>query len=359
MARALDRGARSSPATRSTSPRDFRSFDDGDAERQERLRDEGQRLARALSAHSRPRTRRGPTSGSPTISITRRRTGSARRSPKRSAFPMCSPRPLRAEAGGRPLGHRAPRGRRRDPTRRARSPAQSRPMPNACCRFSIRRSGWCRCRRSSTRRRSARPTRQRSRAAIGELLDLDPDEPWLLTVAMMRDDQKLLSYRCLAEALSRLDATAVAAHHRRRGPGRETRCAALFAPFGDRVRWAGMLAPDALQATLSRRRPLSSGRPSRRRSAWRCSKRRRRGSRSSPGEAAAWRASSPTARPGLLAPEGDAAAFAEAVGALLADPERRLAHGTGRDRSAPRASTTSPSPPPCSISTSVGSRRAR
>src|SRR5690606_5261925 len=36
-----------------------------------------------------------------------------------------------------------------------------------------------------------------SRAAAATAHRLAPSEPWLLAVAMMREDQKLLSYRCL------------------------------------------------------------------------------------------------------------------------------------------------------------------
>ena len=61
---------------------------------------------------------------------------------------------------------------------------------------------------------------------------------------------------------------------------------------------------------------------------------------------------------GLLAPEGDAAAFAEAVGALLADPERRARDGAGGDGARGSASTTSPSPPRSSTRTSAGSTAA-
>ena len=54
------------------------------------------------------------------------------------------------------------------------------------------------------------------------------------------------------------------------------------------------------------------------------------------GKAAASPASSRTARRGCSTPEGDAAAFAEAVGALLADPERRSAWAAAMRRAARR-----------------------
>ena len=52
------------------------------------------------------------------------------------------------------------------------------------------------CRRSSTRRRFACRTAGRAALRSARWLGLDEPTPWLLTVAMMREDQKLLSYRC-------------------------------------------------------------------------------------------------------------------------------------------------------------------
>ena len=45
------------------------------------------------------------------------------------------------------------------------------------------------------RRRHSAPAAATEPHGDRQLLDLDPEKPWLLTVAMMRDDQKLLSYR--------------------------------------------------------------------------------------------------------------------------------------------------------------------
>ena len=90
------------------------------------------------------------------------------------------------------------------------------------------------------------PARSESRAAVAALLHLDPGVPWLLTVAMMRNDQKLQSYRCLAEALSRLDAVPWRLLSRERAR-RSRRSATLFAPFGDRIRWIGMVEPARLR----------------------------------------------------------------------------------------------------------------
>ncbi len=166
--------------------------------------------------------------------------------------------------------------------------------------------------------------RDASRAAAGATLGLETGVPWLLVVAMMRSDQKLLSYRCLADALSRVvrpwRLIVVGAG------SAEAEVRKLFAPFGESVRWAGALAPDdlgrlyraadlyvwpaikeawgmALLEAQASGLPVIAGRS---------------------GGVAAIIADGET---GLLPPEGNAAAFADAVGALLADPARREAMG--------------------------------
>ncbi len=52
--------------------------------------------------------------------------------------------------------------------------------------------------------RQAASNRARLRASLRDALDLDPDVPWLLTVAMMREGDKLSSYLELAKALRQL-----------------------------------------------------------------------------------------------------------------------------------------------------------
>ncbi len=90
------------------------------------------------------------------------------------------------------------------------------------------------------------PKRSASRAAISRLLKLDPAEPWLVTVAMMRDDQKLLSYRCLAEALSLLTDLPWQLVVAGEGPA-EAKVRAGFARLGERVRWMGLLETEVLK----------------------------------------------------------------------------------------------------------------
>ena len=178
------------------------------------------------------------------------------------------------------------------------------------------------------------PDREKSRGDIGVGIGLDPHTPWLVAVAMMREDQKLLSYRRLAEALGHLTARPWQLIIAGAGPA-EHAVRAAFAPFGDRVRWLGVLPPDILR-TLYRAAdiyvwpavkeafgialleaqaaglPVVAGR-----------------SGGVPGVVA-------DGETGLLAPEGDAAAFAAALDALLADPARRKAMGRAAGERAAR-----------------------
>jgi glycosyltransferase involved in cell wall biosynthesis len=52
--------------------------------------------------------------------------------------------------------------------------------------------------------RQARENNSEHRIALASAYDLDPDQPWLITVAMMRPGDKLASYRVLVETLERL-----------------------------------------------------------------------------------------------------------------------------------------------------------
>jgi glycosyltransferase involved in cell wall biosynthesis len=85
--------------------------------------------------------------------------------------------------------------------------------------------------------------REAARAAMAREHRIPADRPWLLAVAMMREGDKLASYRVLAAALSRLKRPAwrllVAGDGRAR---RDVRRA--FAPVKDRVHWLGAL-PEA------------------------------------------------------------------------------------------------------------------
>ncbi len=104
---------------------------------------------------------------------------------------------------------------------------------------------------------------RRDRAAGQEIVALPPflardtlppagdgDGP-VLIVGMMREGDKLASYRLVAEALALLPEGIWQAEIAGDGPARDA-VAALMAPFGDKVRFLGALAPDALEAAYAR-----------------------------------------------------------------------------------------------------------
>ncbi|MBA3519863.1 MAG: glycosyltransferase family 4 protein [Rhizobiales bacterium] len=167
--------------------------------------------------------------------------------------------------------------------------------------------------------------RDESRRDMAAAFGIDPCAPWLLTVAMMRHDQKLLSYRTLASALASLTDLAWILIVAGVGSA-EAEVRSAFAPLGRRVHWVGMLDRErlirlyrsadlfvwpaikeawgmALLEAQAAGLPVVAGRS---------------------GGVAAVVADSES---GLLAPEGDAVAFANAVRELLLDPERRANMG--------------------------------
>ncbi len=87
-----------------------------------------------------------------------------------------------------------------------------------------------------------------ARAALAESYGLDPAQPWLLAVAMMRPGDKLASYRLLAEALQHLRGSDWRLLVAGAGPARAEVEAALGAVPQDRVRLLGEVATEALPA---------------------------------------------------------------------------------------------------------------
>jgi glycosyltransferase involved in cell wall biosynthesis len=94
--------------------------------------------------------------------------------------------------------------------------------------------------------RAARAERQRHRAALSAQFGLDPLQPWLLAVAMMRDDAKRDSYALLAESLARLRDLPWQLLVVGDGPARGSIAAMLRSLGDDRVRSAGLIPEDAL-----------------------------------------------------------------------------------------------------------------
>jgi glycosyltransferase involved in cell wall biosynthesis len=149
--------------------------------------------------------------------------------------------------------------------------------------------------------------------------------PTLLVVAMMRAGDKLESYRRLAAALALLEMPDWRLTIVGDGPAR-AEIEALYAPFAARTRWVGAVAPAALSAHYAAADLLvwpahneaygmalleaqAAGLP-----VVAC---RTRGVPDVVEDG----------RTGLLVPEDDPAAFAGAITALLADPERRVRFG--------------------------------
>jgi glycosyltransferase involved in cell wall biosynthesis len=90
--------------------------------------------------------------------------------------------------------------------------------------------------------------RAAARAALAKSHGLDPAQPWLLAVAMMRPGDKLASYRLLAAALQHLPASDWQLLVAGDGPARAEVEAVLGAVPQDRVRLLGEVAATALPA---------------------------------------------------------------------------------------------------------------
>ena len=95
---------------------------------------------------------------------------------------------------------------------------------------------------------AARAARTRHRADIACQFHLDPGQPWLLAVAMMRPDVKRQSYLLLGEALGRLGREPWQLLVVGDGAARAEIEAALARAASGRVRFAGMVPEEALPA---------------------------------------------------------------------------------------------------------------
>jgi len=312
---------------------DFRSYDDGDAERQKQLRDEGKKLAQRYVRQAMRNAAR------PDLWFTYHLyhkapdwIGPAATAKLGIPYVVAEASFAPKQAGGRwDLGHNAVA----NALRHAALVLQLNPTDAECVLPLLNSPGRLAPLSPFLETATFRgPNRQQSRAAIGRSFDLDATQPWLMTVAMMRDDQKLISYRVLAEAMFKLARKPWQLVIAGAGPA-EQEVRALFGPFGDRIRWSGILprgqlkqlyrAADlfvwpaikeafgmALLEAQAAGLPVVAGR--------------------SPGVASVVA----DGKTGMLAPEGDADAFAEAVKTLLTDPEQRRLLGRAASRRAAR-----------------------
>ncbi|NDW04733.1 glycosyltransferase family 4 protein [Jiella pacifica] len=178
---------------------------------------------------------------------------------------------------------------------------------------------------------AAHAGRERSRRDIAARHGLDAEKPWLVTAAMMRADQKLDSYRLLAEALSLVVPDAFEVLIAGTGPA-EREIRAAFSERGVKAAFLGAVASEAMPALFSAADVLvwpavkeafgmalieagAAGLPV--------------VAGTSPGVAGVVA----DGETGLLVPQGDAAAFADAI-RLMLDHERRASFGEAARRRA-------------------------
>lgn len=191
----------------------------------------------------------------------------------------------------------------------------------------------------------ARSPKPALRATLAAAHDLDPDVPWLATVAMMRRDVKRDSYRLLADALGKLPSKRWALLIAGDGPARKEIEPLLQA--AGRVVFLGRVTDAEITdlyhaADLAVWPALKEGYAMALVEAQACGLPVVAGFR--PGIAQVV----DDGQTGTLTPEGDGSAFAAAIGALLDDPQalaamtdqaRRRANRLGLDRAAQQLDT--------------------
>lgn len=154
---------------------------------------------------------------------------------------------------------------------------------------------------------------------------IDPAEPWLLAVGMMRRGDKLASYTVLAQALAQIPADPwqllIAG-----GGEAAAEVRALFAPFGRRVAWLGQLEESAL-AQVYKSADLLVWPAIREAFGMALLEAQASGLPVVAGKTDGVPAVVADGGTGLLPPPGDSAAFAGAVQSLLRNPARREAMG--------------------------------
>ena len=302
----------------------FRSFDNGEPARQERLRNLGGRLAERLRLRLQRGARpdvwftyhlyhKAPDWLGPTLS-------------KRLGIPYVLAEASYApkQAGGRwDIGHRAAAAA----IGRAALIFQPNPV-DAACVLPLLRSPDRMVPLPPFLDTSAFRTTQRDacRAEFAQKLRLDAAEPWLLTVAMMRNDQKLVSYRHLAAALEHVADLPWRLIVSGTGPA-EGEVHAALQRLGGRVRFVGMPDPDSLKR-LYRSADIYVWPAVK--EAWGMTllEAQAAGVPVVAGNGGGVPSVVAHGETGLLAPEGDDAVFSEALRKLLREPDLRERMGS-------------------------------
>jgi len=182
---------------------------------------------------------------------------------------------------------------------------------------------------------AAAALRDAHRRALCAEHGIDPSMPMLLSVAMMRRGDKLSSYAALAGALGRLGGRPWTLLIAGDGAARAD-VEALFAAFpADRLRWLGARPPESL-APLYAASDLLVWPAIREAYGMAILEAQAAGLPAVAGRAGGVPGIVRDRETGLLTPEGDEAAFAEAVAALLDDAPRRRAMGAAAADAAAR-----------------------
>jgi glycosyltransferase involved in cell wall biosynthesis len=162
----------------------------------------------------------------------------------------------------------------------------------------------------------------------------DPTVPWLVTTAMMRNDQKLISYRALASALERIGDRPWHLFVAGSGPA-QMEVQKAFAAVGGRVCWMGLLTEDELRRLYSACDlyvwPAIK-------EAWSMAllEAQAAGLPVVAGRSGAVDSVVAEGETGLLVPAGDAAALAGALSRLLEEPDLRRRMGAAAQTRAAR-----------------------